>query len=122
MSFTCILVIKSTLYVIQMSNVVQCVFHTLNNIWVFIVRHVICSTLSIHKEVDVGLVVVGDLQRKSKFINLRLGEVVSGLIQWRNTQLNIMHYGLGLEDPHMTLHHMWKSLKLCVGEFQFVPM
>lgn len=71
---------------------------------------------------DVGLVVVGDLQRKRKFINLRLGEVVSGLIQLRHTQLNIMYYGLGLEDPHMTLHHMWKPLKLCVGEFMFVPM
>lgn len=54
--------------------------------------------------------------------NYGLGEVVSGLIQLRHTQLKIMYYRLGLEDPHMILHHMWKSLNLFVGVFMFVLM
>lgn len=59
---------------------------------------VLCSTLVFREDMDIGTVVLGDLQRKSKCIKLRVEEMVEGLKQLRSIQLHLMNCGLGLED------------------------
>ena len=42
--------------------------------------------------------VIGDLHRKSGCVQIRLGEMVDTIAALRNTQLNLMYGGFGLDE------------------------
>lgn len=60
---------------------------------------VLCSSLIFREDMDVGFVVLGDLPKKSRCINMRIEEIVGSLKALRSTQLHLMHAAMGLEDP-----------------------
>lgn len=59
---------------------------------------VLYYAIVIHKDMDIGLVVVGDLYSKNQCVQLRQGEVVDVLALLRRTQLGLLYSGLGLEE------------------------
>ena len=60
---------------------------------------VLCSSFIFREDVDIGSAMVGDLYKKSKYLELRIQEVQEGLINLRRMQLHLLFCGLGLEEP-----------------------
>jgi hypothetical protein len=67
--------------------------------------------------VDVGSSVIGDLHRKSGCVQIKLGEVVDTIAALRNTQLNLLYCGLGLDEPTDDIASDVLSTMTLVGEF-----
>ena len=78
---------------------------------------VLCSFLTVREDMDVGSSVIGDLHRKSGCVQIRLGEVVDTIVAFRNTQLNLIYCGLGLDEPTDDIASDVLSTMTLVGEF-----
>ena len=66
----------------------------------------LCPTFIVRKDVDVGSSVIGNRHRKNEYMQIRLGEVVDTIVILKNTQLNLIYCGFGLDELLMILHHM----------------
>lgn len=60
---------------------------------------VVSSSLTFREDMDIGSVIVGDLHKKSKCVQVRVAEVQEKLIHFRRMQLHLFYCGLGLEEP-----------------------
>ena len=73
---------------------------------------VLCSTIIVCENVDVGSSVIGNRHRKNKFVQIRLGEVLDTIVVLKNTVLKF-----DLDKPTNDIaSNMLSSLTL-VGEF-----
>lgn len=63
------------------------------------VMQVLCSSLVFREDIDVGFVVLGDLQKKCKCIQLGVEDIVQSMRALRSKQLHIMYSVMGLEEP-----------------------
>ena len=62
------------------------------------VLHVICSSLCLREEIDVGYILFKDLQEKCKFVHLRREKFIDCLREFRSMQLRLMYAVMKLED------------------------
>ena len=66
---------------------------------------------------NVGSSVIGDMHKKSGCVQIKLGEVVDTITAFRNTQLNLLYCGLGLDEPTDDIASDVLSTLTLVGEF-----
>lgn len=78
---------------------------------------VVYSSLTFREDMDIGSVLLGDLHKKSKSLQMRLAEVQEGLIHLRRLQLHLFYCGLGLEQPTDDIAADVPSARSLLGEF-----
>ena len=78
---------------------------------------VLRSALVVREDADIGLAVVGDIYKKSKCAQLRLGEAIEILSSVRETQLNLLYSGLGLQTPSDDIAEDVTATCTFLGEF-----
>jgi hypothetical protein len=66
---------------------------------------------------DVGSSVIDDLHWKNWYMQIGLGDVVNTIASLRNTELNLMYYGLGLDESTDNIASDVLSTLTLVGEF-----
>ena len=71
----------------------------------------------VREDADIGSIVVGDIHKKSKCVQWRLGEAIQMLTSIRQTQLNLLHCGLGLQVPTDDIADDVGVVRTLVGEF-----
>ena len=64
-----------------------------------VVIHVMCYSLTICEDMDIGLAVLGDLQKKCNFVILRKQEMIESLKALTSTQLRLIYAAMGVENP-----------------------
>ena len=75
----------------------------------------------IREDVDIGHVVIGDVHKKSRCAELRLGEVIDVLAVLRRTQLDLVQCGLGLQEPTDDIVEDVLVTHMLVGEITQTP-
>ena len=79
--------------------------------------HILIFALVVHEHMDIESPIIGDLQRKNRCMQIRLGEVVDVMLASREIQFNFIYCGLGLEEPMDDIvPDMTNTLSL-MGEF-----
>ena len=63
------------------------------------VLQVMCSKLIYREDTDISFVLLGDLQKRCKYIYKRKQKIISSLKALRSTQLRLMYAAMELEDP-----------------------
>jgi len=71
----------------------------------------------IREDADIGSLVLGDVHRKSKALQLRLRDAIEVLTYVRSTVLNMLYSGLGLQDPTDDIADDVPLMRTLVGEF-----
>ena len=84
---------------------------------IFFKLQVLYSLLIVRVDMDNRSSVIGDLHRKSGCVQIRLGEMVDTIAALKNTQLNLIYCGFGLDEPtNDIISNVLNTLTL-VGEF-----
>lgn len=78
---------------------------------------VLCSAMVIREDADIGSVVIGDIQKKSKCVQLQLCEAIELLSALRCTPLSLLYSGLGLEDPTDDIAEDVPLMRTLVGKY-----
>lgn len=76
----------------------------------------------IHEDVDIGHVVIGDIHKKRRCAQLRLGEAIEVLAALRRTQLGLVHCRLGFHEPTDDILEGVLVTYTLVGEFTKTPL
>ena len=76
----------------------------------------------IREDVDIGHVVIRDVHKKSRCAELRLGEAIDVMSALRRTQLDLVHCGLGLQEPKYDIMEDVLVTHTLVGEFTKTPL
>ena len=76
----------------------------------------------IREDVDIGHVVIGDVHKKSRCAELRLGEAIDVMSALRRTQLDLVHCGLGLQEPKYDIMEDVLVTHTLVGELTKTPL
>lgn len=63
------------------------------------VLQVMCSKLIYREDIDIGFVLLGDLQKRCKCVYKRKQQLIDSLKELRSTQLRLMYAAMELEDP-----------------------
>ena len=58
-----------------------------------------CSSLTVRKDINIGLTVLGDLQKKCNSVILCKQEMIEILKALRSTQLRLIYAAMGVEVP-----------------------
>lgn len=84
---------------------------------IFFKLQVLYSSLIVREDMNVGSLVFGNLNRKSGCAHIRLEEVMDTIAALKNTQLNLIYCGFGLDEPtNDIISNVLNTLTL-VGEF-----
>lgn len=78
---------------------------------------VVLSSLICREDIDIGSLMVGDLHKKSRCLQMRMAEAQERLLELRRTQLNIFYSGLGVEEPADDVAADVPAARLLLGEF-----
>jgi hypothetical protein len=71
----------------------------------------------VREDADIGSLLLGDVHRKSKALQLRLRDAIEVLTYVRTTGLNMLYSGLGLQDPTDDIADDVPLMRTLVGEF-----
>ena len=58
-----------------------------------------CSSLTVRKDINIGLTVLGDLQKKCNYVILCKQEMIEILKALRSTHLRLIYAAMGVEVP-----------------------
>lgn len=78
---------------------------------------VLSSAMVIREDADIGSLVLGDVHKKSKCVQLRLRDAIEVLTHVRSTQLSLFYSGLGLQDPTDDIADDVPLMRSLLGEF-----
>ena len=78
---------------------------------------ILCSTMVIREDADIGSVVIGDIHKKNTCAQLRLGEAIEVRVALRCTQRGLFYSGLGLEEPTDDIAEDVAVTRTLLGEF-----
>lgn len=70
------------------------------------VTQILYYSLVFRQDIDVGFVVLGNLQKKSMCINLRIKDIVESLKALKLKQLHLLYVVIKLKTNRITLHQM----------------
>lgn len=76
----------------------------------------LCSSLIFREDIDIGLVIIGDMHKKNKCIQFKISEVQDTLTHLRISQVQLFNTSLGLEKPTDDSTIEVASVKLFLGE------
>lgn len=78
---------------------------------------VLSSTMIIREDADIGSLIIGDVHKKSRCVQLRVLDAIDLMKALRKIQLSLLYSGLGLEDPTDDIADDVPLIRTLVGEF-----
>lgn len=82
---------------------------------------VLCSSMVLCEDVDVGILTLDDLHKKTPYVQMRV-EIIQSLQHVRSTQLRLFNCGLGTEDAIDDIAPNLHCTRLLMGEEVVLPI